>query len=262
MNKIISVRSEQQPPKNSPETPPPGVPIPSLKKAIAFVNAQESLSTEDLFKTLLMCHDRKPDQGPLDTQFLTEAIKKGASSQGSVSVETQKRIALAIYDGIFGKPIPSDVALALVSKLDTFKDRGAQQDIALAIVEGKFGDPIRDEVALALVSKLDTFIDPEARRNIALAILTGKFGVGGERRFLDLTRHTALVSSLCNTFTDSEAKEIINGNIFVGKAIPQDVLDAIIPKLGTFTDPEAQRHISKALQCSIFMERSGRGIYT
>ena len=132
MNKMVSVRSEPQPQK-SPETPPPSVPITSLEEAKAFVKAQDSLSTEDLFKTLLMCHDRKPKKGWFesvfenisDKAFLTEAIKKGASSQESVSAETQKRIALAICTGEFGTPIPEDVALALVSKLDTFTEEDA-----------------------------------------------------------------------------------------------------------------------------------------
>ena len=133
---MVSVRSEPQPQK-SPETPPPSVPITSLEEAKAFVKAQDSLSTEDLFKTLLMCHDRKPKKGLFeslfesffenisDKAFLTEAINKGASSQESVSAETQKRIALAICTGEFGTPIPEDVALALVSKLDTFTEEDA-----------------------------------------------------------------------------------------------------------------------------------------
>ena len=51
--------------------------ITSLQKAIAAVNASPTLSTEDLFKTLLMYH--KPNQGwgatPRDPQFLADAIK-------------------------------------------------------------------------------------------------------------------------------------------------------------------------------------------
>ena len=205
MNKIVSVPSEPQSPKNRPETQTPSVPITSLKKAMAFVNAQTHLSTEDLFKTLLVYH--KPNQGmfatPREQAFLTAAINKGASSEGPVSAETQQRIALAIRDGQFGTPIRENVARAIATKLDAFTDREAQEDIALAIRSERFGAPtIPQDVALVIAAKLDTFTAPEAQEDIALAIRSGRFGA---------------------------------------PTIPQDVALVIAAKLDTFTAPEAQR---------------------
>ena len=88
MNKIVSVPSGPQPQKS-----PASVPITSLREAIEVLNAQDSLSTEDLFKTLLVYN--RTDGGWFfpthrDPQFLTEAIRKN-SSQSPVSVETQKK---------------------------------------------------------------------------------------------------------------------------------------------------------------------------
>ena len=132
MNKIVSVPSEQQLSKNSPETPPPGVPITSLKKAIAYVNEQKSLSTEMLFKTLLVYY--KPDQGLFatrrDPQFLATAIKK-ESSQGTVSEQTQKKIALDIIEGKFGND--TEVLKAVAGQLAMFTDPTAQFHIVWAI---------------------------------------------------------------------------------------------------------------------------------
>ena len=203
---MVSVPSE---PQKSPKTPPPSVPIPSLKKAIAFVNAQESLSTEMLFKTLLVYY--KPNQGrfatPRDPQFLAEAIKKGASSQVPVSAETQLNISSAIMISQFGTRIPPEVALAIAAKIDTFTDTDAQRNISAAILGGKFGNPIPQDVALALAAKLGTFTDPEAQLNIYRAIRSGRFG----------------------------------------DPMPKDVALAIAAKLGTFTDPKARRNIAWAI---------------
>ena len=205
MNKFVSMPSEPQPQK-SPETPPPSEPIPSLKKAMAFVNRQTQLSTEMLFKTLLVYH--KPDQGLFatrrDPQFLATAINK-ESSHGIVSDETQKEIASAIFTERFGNPMPPAVALAIASKLDTFTDPVAQTDIASAICNGVFGNPtIPPEVALAIATNLGTFKEEDAQRNIALAI----------------------------------------GDVRFGDPIPPDVARVLVSNLHTFTEPEAQLNIS------------------
>ena len=191
----------------------PSVPT-SLKEAMAFVNTQDSLSTEDLFKTLLMCHDREPKMSWFesffynrDKQFLIEAINK-KSSQGSVSVETQKRIALGIRCREFGTPIP----LALVSKLDTFTEPEAQKDIFSAICDGILGAPIPEDVALAIASKLHIFTGSDAELNISLAICSGMFGA----------------------------------------PIPSDVALALFSKLGTFTDEAAIQNIALAFRSGIF----------
>ena len=179
MNKIVSVPSGPQLPKNRPETPPPSVPITSLSEATKFVEAQDSLSTEMLFKTLLMYN--RPNQSMFatrrDPEFLAAAINKN-SSQGSVSEETQQKIALAISNGEFGDPtMPENVALAIATNLDTFTDPEAQRNIAVAIYTGTFGTQIREAVALAIAANLvDTFTDPEAQRNIIFAFRDGKFG--------------------------------------------------------------------------------------
>ena len=246
LNKIVSVRSEQQAQK-SPETPSQRVPITSLKKAIEVVNAQDSLSTEILFKTLLVYY--KPDQGrfatPREQAFLTAAIKKGDSSQVPVSVETQRNISLAIRSGRLGDRIPTDVALAIATKLDMFTDPEAQRNIAWAICDGKFGTTIPTDVARAIATKLDTFTAPEAQRSISLAICNWRFGDPSIPRDVALTIATKL-----DMFTDPEAQRLISAVISDGKfgtTIPPDVARALVSKLGTFIGPEAQRNISLAI---------------
>ena len=249
MHHYVSVPSEPRSPKNSPVTPPPSVSITSLKKAMEVVNAQESLSTEDLFKTLLTYH--KPDQGMFatrrDPQFLNEAINKGASSQGIVSDETQKEIALAIRSEQFGTRIPENVALAIVYKLHTFTDPTAQRHISGAIVERKFGTPIPEAVARAIAAKLATFTDPEAQRDIAAAILEGKFGT-------PIPEAVALaIAAKLDAFTDPEAQRYIAMDIRTrstrsfGTPIPEAVALAIADKLDKFTNPGAQGDIASAI---------------
>ena len=271
-------------------TPDPSVPIPSLEEAKAFVNAQDSLSTEDLFKTLLVYY--KPDlvwfETPSDLPSITAAINKGASSQGTVSEETQKNISeaimssqsdsplltevalaiatnlgaftdpdaqryisFAILDRKFGSPIPEEVALAIATKLDTFKDRAAQKNISLAIYREQFGDPtIPPAVALAIAAKFDTFTYPLAQRDIVLAICNGVFGNP------TIPPEVALgIATKLDMFKEEAAQQNISEAIYrekFGDPIPQEVALAIATKLDTFTDPDAQKYLSLAIRNGIF----------
>ena len=241
----------------SPATPPPSAKITSLREAIKVVNAQSRLSTEDLFKTLLVYH--KPDQGrfstPRELNFLTVAIdKKVPYSHWPVSKKTQLNMSKAIYSGTFGTPIPPNVALAIATELDTFTDPEAQQIISAAIFEGKFGDPRIPEyenVAFIIAAKLDTFKSPAAQRNIAAAIHNKIFG-----NPMSPNVALSIVSDLA-TFTDPQAQRSISKAIFHGRfgtPIPPEVARIIVSEVDTFTDPAAQRNSSNSIFGWIFGE--------
>jgi hypothetical protein len=144
---------------------------------------------------------------------------KTITSGDSIEAKQQTRIANAIAEGKFGKPIPEDVAVKIAENLGAFTDPEAQRTVALAIRNGRFGNPIYPKVVENITKKLENLIYIKNQRDVAVAIRVGIFG----------------------------------------DPIPPDVAAKIVEKLGAFTDTDAQRAFTRAMKEGKFMGGSTQG---
>jgi hypothetical protein len=139
------------------------------KKPAVRTRHQPAPKQQETIAEMISSGRLKPDA---ITAFIADRLAKPPDQA------EQEDIASAIVNGLFGKPMSEEVAMAIATDLYKFESSSKATDsIAKSILNGSFRNPMSKDVALAIAEKLDVFENSkDAEVLITGAIRNGLFG--------------------------------------------------------------------------------------